>query len=292
VSGATTFRDQRDVRRMSVLLGELASGAVRRVGFALPVGSAWPLPLYELALRTAHHARRSSPEPAYTLVSAESTPLEMFGPAASRAVGGLLAEAGVRFAGAAAATEVRRDGRLMLADGDSLEADRVVAMPQLRGRRLAGLPATRLGFVPVDAGGRVQGLDGVYAAGDVTSFPIKQGGLATQQADLVAQTIAADLGAPVRAVRPALVLQARLLGGAGTMSLRAELDWNGRPTTSALGLSGDDVAAARKVTGRYLQPYLEALTPVTGHPGIPASSLRVTGTSGWNSPDVQSKTTG
>ena len=40
-------------------------------------------------------------------------------------------------------------------------------------------------------------LAGVYAAGDGTAFPIKQGGLATQQADAVAETIAAAAGAPV-----------------------------------------------------------------------------------------------
>ena len=35
----------------------------------------------------------------------------------------------------------------------------------------------------------------VYAAGDATTFPLKQGGLATQQADAAAETIAAELGA-------------------------------------------------------------------------------------------------
>ena len=50
---------------------------------------------------------------------------------------------------------------------------------------------TPTGFVPVDPHGRVAGLERVYAAGDGTAFPIKQGGLATQQADAVAETIAA-----------------------------------------------------------------------------------------------------
>ena len=35
----------------------------------------------------------------------------------------------------------------------------------------------------------MQGANDVYAAGDATTFPIKQGGLATQQADAVAGSI-------------------------------------------------------------------------------------------------------
>jgi NADH dehydrogenase FAD-containing subunit len=43
-------------------------------------------------------------------------------------------------------------------------------------------------------------------AGDVTSFPVKQGGIATQQADAAAEAIAADLGAIAEAhpFRPVL----------------------------------------------------------------------------------------
>ena len=61
------------------------------------------------------------------------------------------------------------------------------------------MPTDAAGFVPVDAHGRVRGLRGVYAAGDGTNFPIKQGGLATQQADAVAEAIAAEVGAQRRA---------------------------------------------------------------------------------------------
>ena len=38
---------------------------------------------------------------------------------------------------------------------------------------------------------RVRGLDDVYAAGDITNFPVKQGGIATQLADAAAEAIAA-----------------------------------------------------------------------------------------------------
>ena len=68
------------------------------------------------------------------------------------------------------------------------------ACPRSTGPALAGLPADARGFIPVDAHGRVPGVAGVYAAGDATSFPVKQGGLATQQADAAAEAVAADLG--------------------------------------------------------------------------------------------------
>ena len=55
--------------------------------------------------------------------------------------------------------------------------------------------------MPVDEHAAVAGLEDVYAVGDATSFPIKQGGLATQQADAAAAAIAAAAGAPVRPSR-------------------------------------------------------------------------------------------
>jgi sulfide:quinone oxidoreductase len=61
------------------------------------------------------------------------------------------------------------DGALLLADGGSVPADRVVALPRSVGTRIPGLPADAEGFVPVDEHGRVAGLEHVYAAGDVTA---------------------------------------------------------------------------------------------------------------------------
>ena len=53
----------------------------------------------------------------------------------------------------------------------------------------------------------------MFAAGDATTFPIKQGGLATQQADAAASTIAHALGANVEPMPFAPVLRGLLLTG-------------------------------------------------------------------------------
>lgn len=263
VPGAITFRDQRDISLIRRLLGEIESGRARSIVFALPATVVWPLPLYELALLTARHARERQLDRTVTVVSAERQPLGLFGGEASRSVREMLEKAGIRFRGEAVAVSVRRDGSLALADGEMVPADRVVALPELRARRIAGVPAKRGGFVPVDSSGRVEGLQDVYAAGDMTTFPIKQGGLAAQQADVVAQTISAGLGISVKEVRAPRILQARLLGGERALFLRSEFDWSGQPTRATLVRADDeDAAKTAKVLGHYLVPYLETRDPL------------------------------
>ena len=265
VSGAITFRDQRDIPLIRRLLGGLEAGTVTRIAFALPAGVVWPLPLYELALLSAGHARERGLAIETTVVAPEQRPLALFGDEASELVRGVLEDRGVRFVGGGVAKYVQRDGSLSLADGRAIRADRVVALPELRGRRFTGIPASRSGFVPVDADGRVEGLEDVYAAGDMTTFPIKQGGVAAQQADTVAQTIAAGLGVPIKRARAPRVLQARLLGGERPLFLRTEFDWTGQATGARIVRADDERAArAAKVLGRYLVPYLETRRPLTG----------------------------
>jgi sulfide:quinone oxidoreductase len=46
----------------------------------------------------------------------------------------------------------------------------------------------------VDEHGRVTGADDVYAAGDITTFAVKQGGIAAQQVEAAAESIAAEAG--------------------------------------------------------------------------------------------------
>lgn len=256
VPGAMTFRDQRDLARFKILLGDLRAGAVRRLVFAVPSHHTWALPVYELALQSALHATRHAVDVQITLVTPERTPLEAFGTHPSRAVADLLAERDIRFLGRSTAHSVRRDGSLELQSDAPVRADRVVAIPELRGQRITGVPGSWSGFTPTDSYGRVEGLPNVYAAGDMTTFPIKQGGLAAQQADVIAQTIAADLGAQVKALREPRILRARLLHGDGALVLRTELDALGHATESTIEHRETRRAADLKVFGRYLTPYL------------------------------------
>src|SRR5205823_2146711 len=159
------------------LLSEVETGSVRRLVFAAPGGVSWPLPLYELALQTATFlAEREVGGVHLVLVTPEPPPLELFGDAASSAVAELLVEAGIEFAGGRYPLSFEA-GEVALAPGGSLPAERVVALPRLEGPRIAGLPHDAAGFTPVDRSGRVRGVDAVFAAGDATTFPIKQGGL-------------------------------------------------------------------------------------------------------------------
>ena len=66
---------------------------------------------------------------------------------------------------------------LRLASGDAIHADRVITIPELRGPRLEGISATLDGFIPIDSHGRVGGLADVYAAGDITDFPVSKAAL-------------------------------------------------------------------------------------------------------------------
>jgi CBS domain-containing protein len=139
-------------------------------------------------------------------------------------------------------------------------ADRVVALPRLRGPRIDGLPQTLDGFVPVDSHGRVLGLKDVFAAGDVTSFPLKQGGIAAQQAEAAAEAIAASAGADLapRPFRP--VLRGLLLTGGQPRYLRHEITGGFGETSWA---STEPLWwPPAKIVGRYVAPFLGALAGV------------------------------
>jgi sulfide:quinone oxidoreductase len=252
VPGALTFRGPDDVAELRAALLRLHRGEPLRVAFVAGSETAWTLPLYELALLTANWARERGLEIEPWVVTHEQRPLGVFGAEASGSIAELLSGAGVRLWTGAFAESVE-DGRLWLSMEGGLPVDLAVALPRPVGRRLPGLPADAHGFVPVDEHGRVVGLKDVYAAGDMTSRPIKQGGLATQQADVAAATIAAAAGAPVEpgVYRP--VLRALLLTGGNPRYLR-------RASGERGGAASDDAPwwPPHKIAGRDLAPYLAA----------------------------------
>ncbi len=259
IPGAQTFRGPADAGTIEELLTEIEAGAVRRVAYVVPSGPVWSLPAYELALMTATWvADRGISGVAVAIVTPEDEPLGLFGPEASRALRELLDDRGVALHSGVYAEEVR-NGELVLAPDSTIPADRVVALPRLQGPRLAGIPQTAQGFIPVDTHARVTGVADVYAAGDVTSFPVKQGGIAAQQADTAAEAIAAEAGADLtpRPFRP--VLRGLLLTGSEPRYLRRELT----PTGETSSVSPDPLWwPPAKIVGHYLAPFLGALAGV------------------------------
>jgi sulfide:quinone oxidoreductase len=111
--------------------------------------------------------------------------------------------------------------------------------------------------VPVDVHGRVDGTEHVFAAGDMTSGAVKQGGLAAQQADAAAQWIAADAGAAVDRTPPPPLLRAVLFTPDGHLHLRAPL---GEPEDGEVSPS-PLWHPAGKLAGRYLAGYLATGDP-------------------------------
>ena len=162
----------------------------------MPAGISWPLPLYELALLTAVHLADSGADVELQLVTPEPRPLQLFGDAASEVVVELLDRHGIGLRTDTIPAAVEGNVLRFVGTGE-IEADRVVALPRIEGLRLPGIPHDANGFVPIDEHGRVRDVEDVYAAGDLTNFPIKQGGLAAQQADAAAEAIAAAAGAEI-----------------------------------------------------------------------------------------------
>jgi sulfide:quinone oxidoreductase len=277
VPGAVTFRGVADAEKVGHVLDDLVSGDAHSVAFVIPWGATWSLPAYELALLTAAHMGRRGVDAELTLVTPEDDPLQLFGPPASEAIRGLLVEAGVDLRCGAYAAGFEH-GLLELVPGPALDVDRVIALPRLEGAPLDGIPQTLTGFVPVDSHGRVHGLADVYAAGDITSFPVKQGGIAAQQADAAAEAIAAACGADIdpQPFRP--VLRGLLLTGRAPRYLRREL--SGEPEREPVAAGEALWWPPAKVVGRHLAPFLAELAgteraPVEELPEHPAVPVEV-----------------
>jgi sulfide:quinone oxidoreductase len=251
IEGAFTFRGPQDQAEFERLLEQARSGGIRRLVFALPDEASWPMPLYELALLTRVHLTDAGVEEvAVEIVTPEAAPLELFGVAASDAIRELLKIRGIDLTLNTVSTTVD-DAWLQVSPGDPIRADRVIALPRLEGPRIEGIPHNEHGFVDVDEHGAVWGLSDVWAAGDLTSFPIKQGGLAAQQAEAAAQAIAARAGVEVepRPFNP--VLRGLLLTGLSPRYIRAE------PSAEQFAFDTEPLWwPPAKIVGRYLAPFL------------------------------------
>lgn len=269
--GVETFWSDRSDIPIDKMIGAAHSDPARTLNLIIPPGTTWPLPLYELALLI----RRRSEELGMSdlrlrVLTPEQAPLTIFGSVASTAVSELLAAREItieteRYVAQDAGGQLRSS-----ASGEPFAPALSLALPVITGPAIAGLPADPNGFIPVDLNARVQGLEGVYAAGDGTTFPVKQGGIATQLADAGAEHIAAELGAPVEPRPFEPILRGQLITGAESLHIKHELTGGhgeGRASLDYLWWP------PQKVGGRYLAAWLGHTTPTDLEP--PARSLDV-----------------
>jgi sulfide:quinone oxidoreductase len=272
---ALTWTPELDQEVFGGILADLEEGYAKRIAFVVPPDVAWPLPAYELALMTAWDARDMGQDDVQvTVYTPEDAPLAIFGADASAALSEDLEAAGVRVeTGAVVLEDPAAPARLVAQPGDRpLEGQTVVALPRASARGIGGLEVDDRGFIRTDDHGLVAGTSAVWAAGDAISFPVKQGGLAAQQADAAAEAIAAFAGADVapQPFRP--VLRGVLLTGRGKQWIRREL---GAPEEEGEAERRALWWPPTKVAGRYLAPYLVSLieAPFTEDDQRPAGQL-------------------
>ena len=269
---AVTIDDRSMDETLHGLIQDIEGGYIHSLAFVSPGRMPWQLPLYEIALMTAGRAYDMSVELAVTIVTPEKAPLAIFGSGASDGVGKLLERAHIQTINSAYA-EVPNAGEVVINPGDRhLHVDRVIALPELYGPSIRGIPLAEHGFIRVNPYGQVPDVGPIYAAGDATDFAIKHGGLSSQQADAAAQSIAALAGAPVIPEPFNPVIHGMLLTDSKPVYLTAHL-------TGGHGFSSEITdtptwSPPTKIAAKYLAPYLDGLDreraeddhAVTSHP--------------------------
>jgi sulfide:quinone oxidoreductase len=228
------------------VLDDLKTDFADDITIIVPEGATWSLAAYELALMTA--AWNSSI--AVRLVTHEPAPLAIFGDQASDAVADVLERAKVELV-AGVKTDVPQDG-VVRAGERWISTARVVSLPVPAGPRLRGVPSTPDGYLDSDQHGRLRSAPAVWAAGDGTAQPIKQGGLAGQQADAAAADIARHAGAPTRPRPFRPVLRGLLHTAEGPLYLRR-------------ALAGDDGAVTVSNEPLWWPPSKVASRRLAGH---------------------------
>jgi sulfide:quinone oxidoreductase len=245
---ATTFRDAEAEALLTGLVEDIEGGYTKSVAFIAPPGPVWQLPLYELALMTAERAKGMGMTGVEVIVATpDEAPLAVFGSNVSDAVVRLLGEAGVTVHSSTAA-EVSGPKSLRLGS-EEIEADRIVALPAIAGPAIRGLPgAGANGFIPIDAHCAVPGSNGrIFAAGDATDFPVKHGGIGSEQADAAAAAIAYLAGVEVDAEPFQPSIRGMLLTGGAPLYMSARLigagSFESEVSDAPLWPSGAKVAA-------------------------------------------------
>jgi len=240
------------------VIEEIDSGSLRSLAVVAP-RSTWPLPAYEVALLAQGHAREQNVDLHTTIITAEQQPLAVFGDIVSASVAGLLADADIQVMSGAWVEP--SSGKLIVNPGErELHFDHVVAVPRLVGPAITGLPADADGFLPVTSHCEVTGVQRVYAAGDGTDFPVKFGGIAAQQADAAAASIASLAGAPTEPRPFDGIVHGVLLSGRkqGSLYFTARIE-GGLALESRISDTTPPWTTEAKITARYLGSYLDEL---------------------------------
>lgn len=254
---AITIDDAHLDELMHGLVLDVEEGSVKSLAFVVPARMAWPLPIYELILMLTSRAYEMNAAIEVTLITPEETPLAIFGGKASDAVAAMLQEAGVKTI-AAAYAEVCDVGEIAIDPGDRrLQVDRIVSLPELYGPAIRGVPAAKHGFIKVDRFGQVPGAGPMFAAGDAVDFPVKHGGVSSQQADVAALSIAALANAPVTREQFKPVLRGMLLTGGRPRYLSARIT-GGHGYASEIA-DAPSWSPAEKIVAKYLGPCLQGL---------------------------------
>jgi sulfide:quinone oxidoreductase len=257
---ATNVDDAHMDELLHGLVQDIEGGYTHSLAVIVPAPMSWPLPAYELALMASERAWDMQTELSVTVVTPERSPLAIFGSDVSLALSRLLAERKIEVV-TSACCEVTQAKTIQIdANGHSLQADRIIALPELRGPAIIGLPSDNDGFIPIDAYAAIRGVEHVWAAGDATDYPIKHGGVSAQMADTAARCIAKLAGASVEARKFGSVLEGVLLTGGRPRYLRGQPTTVSGPPSEVLALEHIDDHPS-KIAARYLTPQLTALTP-------------------------------
>lgn len=257
VEHASTWDPHDSVEMFGGLLRDLEHGYTKRVAFVIPTGAVWPLPAYELAMMTSRQVWSMGIDDAQiTLITPEAIPLAMFGSTASVALREELQAAGVRLETATVARVAPGHPVTIVLQPTThqLEVDRVIALPGLSGPDIPGTARAHDGFIAVTPRYRMRDSENVWAAGDAIAYPVKFGGLAAQQADIIAADIASQTGVQAPPAPGSLRLSGVLMTGATPRPV-------GRARPAAPVEPTPLWQPSTKMFGTYLTPYVGRVDP-------------------------------
>jgi two-component system response regulator NreC len=142
-------------------VADVEQGYAKSVAFLVPPRVPWPLPVYELALMIAERAHDMNVELGVSIVTPERAPLEALGEQASLALAARLSTLGIKLYHSEHGEVVAPRRVRLPTRGIELDAERLVALPELFGPSIGGVPrGAPGGFIRVDRHGGVIGPNG------------------------------------------------------------------------------------------------------------------------------------